>query len=214
MSYDLRIFNFEGHVVRIILIDDEPWWVVADLCSILWLLGTKEAIEDLDEDEKRLHLISDHGREIMISIISASGLYTLIMKSLNPNAKNFRKWIKTEVLPQIKSTGSYNILPDKDEKERIKLAEERAATRHRILNAELAKILQRIIENPAYELTAESKKILVHEITTLITGKEYPEMLPKRQHNKYTWLNPSESSYSNHECPQCFYRGGEVQDDK
>lgn len=102
-------FSYEGAQVRVALIDDEPWWVARDLLSILGLANVTEALRGLEQDEFRDHEVSEttenHWRRARM--VSESGLYALIFKSRTPAAKRFRRWVTTEVLPEIRRTGAY-----------------------------------------------------------------------------------------------------------
>lgn len=82
------------------------------------------------------------------------------------------------MLPQLMRTGSYSVKKDLDEERKLEIARQRIALQEKNANARLAKIMQRMVEHPAYELTKESKQILTHEITHLTTGREHLEMLP------------------------------------
>ena len=113
-----------------------------------------------------------------MSVINESGLYALVMRSNKPEAKRFRKWVTSEVLPALRKTGSYSVKKDPDEERKLEIARQRIALQEKNANARLAKIIQRMVEHPAYELTTESKRILAHEITHLTTGREHLEMLP------------------------------------
>ena len=102
-------FRFESHEVRALNIDGEPWFVAADVCSILDHTNTTVALSMLDDDEKAKKSLGLSGGET--NIISESGLYTLIIRSNKPQAKPFRKWVTAEVLPSIRKTGGY-VLPE------------------------------------------------------------------------------------------------------
>lgn len=105
---DVTIFNFDGADFRVIIRDGEPWFVAKDVCRVLGLTNHIQAISVLDDDEKSGVSISDpHGREQQTNIITESGLYTLIMRSNKPEARRFRKWVTTEVLPSIRKHGAY-----------------------------------------------------------------------------------------------------------
>lgn len=101
-------FEYEAWQVRIIQSEDrEPWWVASDVCEILGLTNTTEALKGLDDDEKSTLRISEGGPER--NIINEPGLYSLIMRSNKPEAKRFKRWITHEVLPAIRKTGKYEI---------------------------------------------------------------------------------------------------------
>lgn len=75
----------------------EPWFVAADVCKVLGLGNSSQAIAKLDDDEKSGVIISDpHGREQVTRFISESGLYTLVLSSRKPEAKAFKRWITHE----------------------------------------------------------------------------------------------------------------------
>jgi toxin-antitoxin system, toxin component, bro family len=108
MNSDLMIFeNPEFGAVRSILIDGEPWFVAADVCKALELEKTNRALSRLDDDEKGAHSVSTPGGRQRMSIISESGLYSLILGSRKPEAKAFKRWITHEVIPSIRKHGAY-----------------------------------------------------------------------------------------------------------
>lgn len=182
MSNEIQVFNFEQREVRIVMKDGEPWWVAKDVCNVLELTNPTEALKSLDDDERSSLRISEGtspaGGNPNMNIISESGLYTLIMRSNKPEAKRFRKWVTSVVLPSIRKTGGYSI-PQKDNKdERLKQSAERLEIQKQNANTRAAKALQKMIESPKYPITDESKQILIHEATRIITGKSFPQMLP------------------------------------
>jgi prophage antirepressor-like protein len=108
MSGALRSFYFGQSHVRISIGNDgEPWWLAADVCDVLDLGNPTQALTRLDEDEKST-LISNEGGPGR-RIINESGLYSLVLSSRKPEAKPFKKWITSEVLPAIRKTGRYGI---------------------------------------------------------------------------------------------------------
>lgn len=112
---ELQVFNnaMFGNV-RIILQDDEPWFVAKDVCDCLDHTNTTMALQRLDDDERsKLNL----GRQGETNVINEYGLYSLVMSSRKPEAKEFKRWVTHEVLPSIRKYGSYNVaiprtLPD------------------------------------------------------------------------------------------------------
>lgn len=100
-------FQFESHEVRALSIDDDPWFVAKDVCDVLDI-GT-EQVRRLDDDERGLRKMQTPGGVQEMTIISESGLYTLIIRSNKPQAKPFRKWVTAEVLPTIRKTGGYTL---------------------------------------------------------------------------------------------------------
>lgn len=102
---ELQIFNNdEFGQVRIVEIDGEPWFVAADVCRVLEIQNTTQALNNLDADERSIFNI---GRQGNANIINESGLYALVLKSRKPDAKRFRKWLTSEVVPSIRKNGIY-----------------------------------------------------------------------------------------------------------
>ena len=110
---NLSVFNFEQNSqIRIIMIDNNPWFVAKDICEALGLANHRDAISKLDNDEKGVALTDTLGGQQELSIINESGMYALVMRSRDamkegtPQHK-FRKWVTSEVLPAIRKTGKY-----------------------------------------------------------------------------------------------------------
>jgi prophage antirepressor-like protein len=109
VSYSTFIFS-ESELIRIILINQEPWFIAKDICNSLGYITNQQresALRKLENDEKLSLKISDSGQNREMIAVNESGLYALILKSTKPQAKVFRKWVTAEVLPQIRKTGSY-----------------------------------------------------------------------------------------------------------
>lgn len=104
----LIAFQFEKSPVRIIKDDDgNHWWVAKDICDILSHSNYRMAVDGLDDDEKGVTKVYTPGGLQEMITVSESGLYTLIIRSNKPEARPFRKWVTSEVLPAIRRTGSY-----------------------------------------------------------------------------------------------------------
>ena len=96
-------FNQSSTPIRVQIINDEPWFVAKDVCDVLELTNHRMAIKSLDEDEVNSTYITDAlNRQRITNIVNESGLYTLIFQSRKPEAKAFRKWVTSEVLPSIR----------------------------------------------------------------------------------------------------------------
>ena len=137
---ELQVFNFKHNDVRVIEKNGAPWFIAKDVCDVLGINnsrqalrlldkddlmsfqmtsggqkremnGVSEAIKPLDDDEiSELSFSEDRKNKVIprcLKIISESGLYTLIMRSNKPDAKKFRKWITSEVIPSIHKHGAY-----------------------------------------------------------------------------------------------------------
>lgn len=107
------VFNFESDCqVRAIIIDGAPWFVAMDVCRAIGIANHRDAVRKLDSDEKGVGSTDTLGGEQETTIISESGLYTLILRcrdAVTPGTipYRFRKWVTGEVLPQIRRTGRY-----------------------------------------------------------------------------------------------------------
>lgn len=105
---EVQVWNYEGAEVRTVQIDGEPWFVLADICRELELSTPARVAERLEKDEvSQTHTIDRMGREQKTTIINESGLYTVILRSDKPQAKPFRKWVTSVVLPSIRKHGAY-----------------------------------------------------------------------------------------------------------
>ena len=108
-----QIFNFEQNEVRTVLVNDEPYFVGKDVAEVLGYSKPRNAISThVDEEDKQdAPIQGDLGGKQKMTIINESGLYSLILKSKLPNAKKFKRWVTSEVLPTIRKTGSYSNVP-------------------------------------------------------------------------------------------------------
>jgi len=187
-------FTFNGSEVRTILRDGEPWFVAADVCNVLDITNSRDALAALDEDEKDVAtadaLRSNVGTTDIsipnrgLQIVNESGLYALTFKSRKPEAKAFKKWVTAEVLPAIRKTGSFishpsalRLLADKieeNEKLQLTIAQQQPAVEYveRFVKAEglfgireTAKILG--LQQNAFVAMCFERKVLFRENGTL-----------------------------------------------
>lgn len=108
MENNLQVFNYNDSAVRTVQKDGEPWFVLKDVCSVLGISNSRMASDRLEADEvSQADIIDALGRNQTATIISESGLYTVILRSDKPEAKPFRKWVTSEVLPSIRKHGAY-----------------------------------------------------------------------------------------------------------
>jgi anti-repressor protein len=107
---ELKIFNYEGKEVRTVDVNGEPWWVLKDVCDILEHSNPSTVADRLDDDEKAKidpkQYLGSRSNE-PLTVISESGLYSAILLSRKPEAKKFKKWVTSEVLPSIRKHGGY-----------------------------------------------------------------------------------------------------------
>lgn len=105
---DIQIFKNENFgEVRVTEVDGEPMFAATDVCGVLGYTNPSKAISDHVDEDDRYNQSLERGGNMLF--INESGLYTLILRSNKPNAKPFRKWVTSEVLPSIRKTGSYTM---------------------------------------------------------------------------------------------------------
>ena len=110
-------FNFEGDAIRVVERNDAPWFVATDVCRVLDIVNSRDALAKLDDDERAdvgLTDISSNGvqQQRSFSVVNESGLYTLVLRcreATTPGtlSHRFRKWVTSEVLPSIRKHGFY-----------------------------------------------------------------------------------------------------------
>jgi prophage antirepressor-like protein len=108
----LSTFNFNNQEIRVIIIDNEPWFIAADVCAVLEHTNTSVALLRLKVYEKQLVDPKQYLGSVSnqyISAISESGLYRLVLSSRKPQAELFQDWVVQEVLPTIRKTGRYSV---------------------------------------------------------------------------------------------------------
>lgn len=105
---ELQLFNFNGQEVRTLLIDDEPYFVGKDIAEVLGYANVRDAIaRHIDDEDKGVVKLDTLGGKQNQTIINESGLYSLILSSKLPQAKEFKRWVTSEVLPTIRKHGAY-----------------------------------------------------------------------------------------------------------
>ncbi|MCR4759923.1 MAG: phage antirepressor KilAC domain-containing protein [Oscillospiraceae bacterium] len=107
---ELRTWTFSGSEVRTVEVNGEPWWVLKDVCTVLEIKNHKEVPDRLEPDEVGRFDVphpQNPAKPLEMVFINESGLYSVILRSDKPQAKPFRKWVTSEVLPSIRKTGAY-----------------------------------------------------------------------------------------------------------
>lgn len=168
---ELQVFNYNGAQVRTVQKDGQDWWVLKDVCDVLGLSNTRVVAERLEDDERsklNLHRQGDTW------CINECGLYNVILRSDKPEAKPFRKWVTSEVLPSIRKTGTYSTTNKQSEALEIKKTNARVRLSNQFLK--LAKV---------DTLSEEYKNILVAKAAEALTGFQLIP-LPQSEQKMYT----------------------------
>ena len=140
-------FNFDSKEIRVVEINNEPWFVATDIASILEYRDAHNMIRFLDEDEKGTHILSTHSGSQELSVINESGLYSAILRSRKPEAKTFKKWVTSEVLPSIRKNGGYITGQETDDPE--------------LIMAKALQVAQSVIERKSLELNRAKEIIAI-----------------------------------------------------
>lgn len=152
---DFELFNNEnlGSVRTALDQDGNIWFVAKDVCDVLGIVNNRDAMSRLDEDEKDVVNTDTLGGAQKANIISESGMYTLVLTSRKPQAKEFKKWLTHEVIPTIRQHGGYiygqEMLETKDQKEiKEKLSELSEKVKYlRVRRRQLRKQVSNLQEN-------------------------------------------------------------------
>ncbi len=110
---ELQTFNFEELPVRTLEVDGEPYFIGKDVADILGYANGRDALsKHVDAEDKLTSQIATAGQNRNVTIINESGLYSLIFSSKLENAKRFKRWVTSEVLPTLRRTGAYQVPSD------------------------------------------------------------------------------------------------------
>lgn len=110
--------NSDFGKIRVIEVDNEPWFVVNDVCAILEISNARDSISNFDHEDRGVSVIATPFGNQKMNVINESGLYTLIFRSRKEMALNFQKWVTKEVLPELRKSGSYS-MKNKDQIESV-----------------------------------------------------------------------------------------------
>lgn len=169
MENKVTVFNYNNAEVRSLTIKGEPWFVLADVCRVLEINNPRNVASRLDQDEKGVRQMDTLGGNQKLTIINESGLYAVILRSDKEQAKPFRKWVTSEVLPSIRKTGGYG------------LREKNTEIREQNAKIRTAQLLYKIAD----KTETEYKQVLHARITKLLTG-EYLLPLPEVNERTYS----------------------------
>lgn len=107
---EIQVWNYESSEVRTVQVNGEPWFVGKDVATILGYNNPRDAISKrVDDEDKGVAKCDTLGGVQDLTIINESGLYSLVLSSKLPNAKKFKRWVTSEVLPSIRKHGSYSV---------------------------------------------------------------------------------------------------------
>ena len=165
-------FPETGQPVRMVRIDGDPWWVAIDVCNILEIGNSRQALARLDDDEKGVTTADTPGGSQVLATVNEPGLYSLMLRSRKPQAKAFKRWVTHEVIPQIRKTGRYEA-PESNERLVLPAA---AGVLPYKEQAEIAVVFAKAGVIPESYATAKAKIILARAMGELpeLTSGETP----------------------------------------
>ena len=177
----IQVWNYESSEIRTVQVNGEPWFVGKDVASVLGYSNPRDAINKrVDDEDKGVAKCDTLGGVQDLTIINESGLYSLVLSSKLPNAKKFKRWVTSEVLPSIRKHGAYMTeqtleraltSPDflielatqlKTEQEQRRRLETTVAAQSKQMEQDKPKVLF------ADSVTASSSSILIGELAKLI----------------------------------------------
>ena len=103
----MQVFDYNKYPVRVVEQDGEPWWILNDVCAVLDVKSPRSVAARLDDDEKGVRKTDTLGGEQEMTIINEPGLYSVILRSNKPEAKEFKRWLTHEVIPSIRKTETW-----------------------------------------------------------------------------------------------------------
>lgn len=168
MSNSIVPFNFEEHQVRVVAIDGEPWFVLADLCKVLEIVNVGNAAARLDDELKGVHSADTLGGRQDVTVVSEPGMYEVVLLSRKPEAKAFKRWITSEVLPTIRKTGSFGVAPALSEQEIVHQALQITVRQVKELEAKVAEDAPKVLF--ADSVAASRSTVLVGELAKILRG--------------------------------------------
>lgn len=163
---EITVFSFESNPIRMQIDESgQPWWLAKDVCELLEIKNVSSAVSRLDAEELRVIEIPDPtGRQNQYLSINESGLYSLILRSKKPAARQFKKWVTSEVLPSIRKTGSYNFTGIDDSKVKAISGAEQVF-------ASLSKVAR------AFNLENNQALLFANKATKRVTGVDFQNIL-------------------------------------
>ena len=186
----LKVFeNSNFGKIRVLEIDGEPWFIAVDIAKVLDYRTAYDMTRILDEDEKGTQIVRTPGGNQNVIVIDESGLYSSILRSRKPEAKQFKKWVTSEVLPSIRKHGAYltnqtveKVLTDPDFLIQLALNLKEEREKRLIAETELQENKPKIIFANCVETSRSS--CLVGELAKLINQGGYP----MGQNRLFAWM--------------------------
>lgn len=102
-----QLFNYQDKLVRVIIVDDQPWFVAKDVCEVLDIKNHRDTVARLNIKQKGVGVIDTPGGPQEMNVVNEAGVYKIAFTSLKAEAERFTDWVAEEVLPSIRKHGLY-----------------------------------------------------------------------------------------------------------
>jgi len=213
-------FNYGDSLIRTVEDENgEPLWVAKDICDVLELKDVNRTLSKLDEDEKGTQTLSTLGGLQKMSVINESGLYNLILRSNKPEAKKFKKWVTSEVLPSIRKTGKYDTTQNNPQSDIANqttnngidsvMFNSMMSNQNKLLELFIMQsqktnmLIENILVNNTKKPQQQNKKSISEEIDTVYSS-DYPQEMYNTSNNNYDDLKDKEPENINSRF-ECIY---------
>ena len=179
-----QVFNFGDYQVRTVIKEGEPWFVAKDVADILDYSEASAMTRHLDDEDKESVKLIVMGQEQWFILVNESGLYSAILKSRKPEAKAFKKWVTSEVLPSIRKCGMFSLSDVSSLIEEARLNSENVVYVYVVENEVTGSVKVGVSSSPKKRLSTlqtgtEHKLNLVHvsDATVVVSEKKVHELL-------------------------------------
>jgi prophage antirepressor-like protein len=186
MIQSLKILDFKSSPVRLLTdVSGTHWWLAKEVCDILGISKYRDILLKLDADERASFKVDTPGGSQDMSFINEPGLYRLIMRSRNPSAIAFQRWVTHDVLPSIRASGSYGT--DSALKETLRIL---SAVVNRMESVD--KRLDKLESNPAQ---SHLPQVAVKEVSLRLKISQIIRAFVARQSNGYSHQDAFDKLY-------------------
>ena len=179
-----QVFNFGDYQVRTVIKEGEPWFVAKDVADILDYSEASAMTRHLDDEDKESVKLPIRGQEQELILVNESGLYSAILKSRKPEAKAFKKWVTSTVLPSIRKRGMFSLSDVSSLIEEARLNSENVVYVYVVENEVTGSVKVGVSSSPKKRLSTlqtgtEHKLNLVHvsDATVVVSEKKVHELL-------------------------------------
>jgi prophage antirepressor-like protein len=184
---ELQIFPYKGSNIRTIQFGGEIWWVLKDVCMALGISNSGNVAKRLDDFQKDIRLMDIRGGEQKVTVVSESGLYSIVFRSDKEVARNFERWVTSEVLPSIRKTGNYNTQPQVPQN--FADALQLAADQQRQIEAQSQKLIEQQPKVAFHDKVARTDKVMSFRDVTALQDIRPKCLMKLLEDNKYIYRN-------------------------